>query len=214
MPPVAPGLLWTDHAQASDRRDGAARVRLDWLATLARKGPRPLRAADLVWRAVAPEPACLHVIVLDASGSMLRRGRLARAKAVALALLQRAARCGQHVALLLAVGQGVQVLQPPAPARRALGVAVRAVGGGGGTPLAAALQRAETLALAWARRTGGRARQVLWLITDGRVRQAPPRPALEVCVVVDADDDRPALGQARQWAQRWQAHHVALNDWN
>ncbi|WP_334153255.1 SAM-dependent methyltransferase [Tepidimonas sp.] len=132
----------------------------------------------------------------------------------ALALLQRAARCGQHVALLLAVGQGVQMLQPPAPARRALGVAVRAVGGGGGTPLAAALQRAETLALAWARRTGGRARQVLWLITDGRVRQAPPRPALEVCVVVDADDDHPALGQARQWAQRWQAHHVALNDWN
>ncbi|WP_185970013.1 vWA domain-containing protein [Tepidimonas alkaliphilus] len=163
---------------------------------------------------MAPEPACLHVVVLDASGSMLRRGRLARAKAVALALLQRAARCGHHVALLLASGQGAQVLQPPAPARRALGVTVRAVGGGGGTPLAAALQRAETLAKGWARRVGGRAQRVLWLLTDGRVRQAPPRPALEVCVVVDADDDRPPLGQARQWAQRWQAHHVALNDWN
>lgn len=189
-------------------------VTLDWPATLARKGPRPLRFADLVWRAVSPEPACLHVIVLDASGSMLRRGRLAHAKAVALLLVQRAARRGQHVALLLASGDGVQVLQPPAPARRALGVTVRAVGGGGGTPLAVALQRAEALAHAWALRSGGRARRVLWLLTDGRVRQEPPRPAFEVCVVVDADDDRPALGQARQWAQRWQAHHVALNDWN
>lgn len=208
------GLRSPDHAAASARRDGATPVMLDWPATLARKGPRPLRPADLVWRAVPPEPACLHVIVLDASGSMLRRGRLARAKTVALLLVQRAARRDQHVALLLASGYGAQVLQPPAPARRALGVTVRAVRGGGGTPLTVALQRAETLAQAWARRFGGRARRVLWLLTDGQVRQEPPRPAFEVCVVVDADDDQPALGQARQWAHRWQAHHVALNDWN
>lgn len=184
---------------------------VDWPATLARKGPYPLRVAHLVWR-VAPQSACLHTVVLDASGSMLRRGRLALAKAAALTLVQRAARRGQFAALLVVDGRGVHVVQPPAPARRALAVTLRAVAGGGGTPLSTALQQAESLARGWAGCIGGRGQRVLWLLTDGRVRHTPARPAFDLCVLLDFDDDQPPIGQAREWARLWLAHHVMLTD--
>ncbi|MCZ2088967.1 MAG: VWA domain-containing protein, partial [Burkholderiales bacterium] len=120
----------------------AARGTLHWPATLAAKGLAPLAREHLRQRA-AVDGGELHCVVLDASGSMQRGAALARAKGVALDLLERAVRRGHQVALLALAGGRVLPLAPPQPARRALAARLAGLGGGGGTPLAQALALAQ-----------------------------------------------------------------------
>ena len=91
-------------------RPGEA-ARIDWLGTLVRKGPDRLGPGHLHRVRPSTEPATLHLIALDTSGSMRQAARLARAKAFAARLVDEATRAGAQVALLLFGGQGVQWLQ-------------------------------------------------------------------------------------------------------
>lgn len=181
-----------------------------WLPSLLRKGPRPLRRADLCYRPQDARAACLHLIVLDTSGSMRRGGRLALAKGHAAMLIEQAARAGDQVALLCFGGQGVQWLLAPRAARLAGCARVRALGGGGGTPMAEALHQAGLL-LRRASRTGSTpaaARHCLWLLTDGRTLEQPAAPAAaRQMVIVDFDAAPPPLGRCADWAARWGAEY-------
>lgn len=178
-----------------------------WLPTLLAKGPRPLRTAHLRYTERRVQPARLHLVVLDTSGSMRRGGRLALAKGHAAWLIEQAARAGDHVALLCFGGQGVQLRLPPGRARAAGSAKVRPVGGGGGTPLADALAQAEQV-LRRAERRDGPAESWLWLLTDGRTLEQPaaPRTAANV-VIVDFDEPERAIGRCAAWALRWGAEH-------
>lgn len=182
-----------------------------WLPTLQAKGRNALAVQHLRWREPKGKPSTLHLLLLDTSGSMRQAGRLARAKGYAAQVLEQAARAGDHVALLCFGGQGVEVLVPPGPARRAAAVRVQQRGGGGGTPLAKAMVAADNL-MAQHRRVRGTsastASTVLWLLTDGRTLEQPRAPlGAEQMVVVDFDDTKVRVGRCADWAVRWGAEY-------
>lgn len=171
------------------------------------KGPQPLQRAHLRSTLRVAQPARLHLIVLDTSGSMRQRGRLALAKGHAARLIEQAARAGDDVALLCFGGHGVELRLPLGRARAAGSAKVRSLGGGGGTPLTHALAQAEQV-LRLAARRNGPVESWLWLLTDGRTLEQPPAPqAAQRIVIVDFDDAARAIGRCAAWAMRWGAEH-------
>lgn len=187
--------------------DGPLRGPVAWLPTLLAKGPNALQSAHLRCIERRVKPARLHLIVLDTSGSMRQRGRLALAKGHAAWLIGQAARVGDHVALLCFGGQGVELQLAPGPARASGSTRVRQLGGGGGTPLLHALAQADQV-LQRAHHRNGPAESWLWLLTDGRTVEQPtaPRSAAHV-VIVDFDEPARSLGRCAAWAQHWGAEH-------
>lgn len=187
--------------------------RVAWLPTLLAKGAQPLQRAHLRRRTPVVAPSRLHLLVLDASGSMRQGGRLAVAKGYAARLLEQAARAGDQAGLLVFSGAGVELLLAPGPARRAAAVRVLQCGGGGGTPLAQALEQAHRL-LAQAHRRSMATPEAswLWLLTDGRTLEAPAPPAGAAnVVVVDFEERKRGLGRCAALAARWGAdYHRAL----
>jgi len=156
---------------------------------------------------VALRTSRLHCIVLDTSGSMRQRGRLAWAKGHAAFMIEQAARQGDDVALLRFGGQGVELLLPPGRARASGSQRLRPVGGGGGTPLAEALVQADRL-LQRTLRISGPTECWLWLLTDGRTLEQPQAPLTpQHVVIVDFDDPKKGLGRCAAWATRWGAEH-------
>lgn len=134
---------------------------------------------------------------------MLRGGRLARAKAVLAQLMQQAYCTRARVALLHLSGAGVALVLAPQRAGAHALQRLGALGGGGGTPLAAALAQADALLQ---RHEAGPRR--LWLLTDGRCRQTPARPRhAEQIVLVDFEDARLPLGRGAELAAHWGATH-------
>jgi magnesium chelatase subunit ChlD-like protein len=186
---------------------GQAGAAIAWLPTLLAKGPQPLQRAHLRRAECVAQPARLHLIVLDTSGSMRQRGRLALAKGHAALLIEQAASAGDDVALLCFGGQGVELLMPPGRARASGSSQVRPLGGGGGTPLMHALARAERV-LRRATRRNGRTESWMWLLTDGRALEHPMAPqTAQHIVIVDFDEPTRSLGRCAVWAARWGAEH-------
>ncbi|RZI68897.1 MAG: VWA domain-containing protein [Variovorax sp.] len=166
---------------------------------MAARGAEPLRAEHLRHRAPSAPGGALHCFVLDCSGSMRTDDRLAQAKGVLLSLMDEAYRRRDAVALLCFGGDTVELRVPPQRAAAWNDAWVAPIGGGGGTPLAAAVQRADALL---ARQTG--CVRWLWLLSDGRSTEAPPRPvSAERLIVLDFETGRGALGRAAQLAERW-----------
>jgi magnesium chelatase subunit ChlD-like protein len=138
---------------------------------------------------------------------MRQGGRLALAKGHAAWLIARAARAGDDAALLSFGGESARLLLRPGPARAALGVQVRTLGGGGGTPLIRALARADEVLRSAARRHGV-CETWLWLLTDGRSLEQPAAPqGAQHIVVIDFDEPSRGLGRCAEWAARWGAEH-------
>lgn len=194
-------------------RPATPRGAIAWLPTLQAKGLNALVKQHLHWREYQAKPSTLHLLLLDTSGSMRQGGRLARAKGYAAQILDEAARAGDQVALMCFGGQGVEVLVPPGPARRAAAVRVQQLGGGGGTPLAQAMVAADNLIAQHHRERSklwgaSMASTVLWLLTDGRTLEEPkaPRGANQL-VVVDFDQEVRAVGRCANWAKRWGAEY-------
>ena len=126
------------------------------------------RAADLRVRRYKSQPRATTVFVVDASGSAALN-RLAEAKGAVEIMLGECYLRRDQVALLAFRGTGAELLLPPTGAlvraRRCLG----ALPGGGGTPLAAGMEAARSLAEAL-RRQGEAPKLVL--LTDGRANVA------------------------------------------
>ncbi|OYQ40288.1 magnesium chelatase [Rhodoferax sp. TH121] len=192
--PAAPGA----------RHHGTA---IAWLPTVVAKGPAPLQRTHLRYQPIAVRAGRLHCIVLDTSGSMRQRGRLALAKGHAAFMIEQAARQGEDVALLRFGGQGVELLLPPGRARLSGSQRLRPLGGGGGTPLAEALGQADRL-LQRTLRMNGSVESWLWLLTDGRSLERPRKPQLpQHLVIVDFDDRTKTLGRCAAWAAQWGADY-------
>lgn len=203
--PVGGGVLRGRPIAARPGRPGGG-LRLDVVETLRAAAPwqrlrrrqtegrLAFRGADLRVRRYKSQPRATTVFVVDASGSAALN-RLAEAKgAVELMLAECYVRRDQ-VALLAFRGKAAELLLPPtsalARARRCLG----ALPGGGGTPLAAGLQAAASLADALQRR--GEAPKLV-VLTDGRGN-----------IALDGTADRPrALADAERVAQLLRASHL------
>jgi magnesium chelatase subunit D len=157
-------------------------------------------------------------LVVDASGSMGARRRLARVKGALLELLRDAYARRDRVGLIAFRDQSAEiVIVPGAPLERAA-EAIRTLPAGGRTPLAAGLDAAERLIANEALREPGR-RAIAVVLTDGRVHD----PAHEIPVaaarlgrtagavhVVDIEDGPVRLGLAGAVATAAgaQLHHL------
>ncbi|MEM9708933.1 MAG: VWA domain-containing protein [Pseudomonadota bacterium] len=173
-------------------RPGSGR-RLDPVATLRAAAPwQRLRAPSLGGQSVTLRPSDLSVkrhearserlviFAVDASGSQAM-ARMAEAKGAVEFLLAEAYRRRDRVALLAFRGEGAEILLPPTGALVRARKALANLPGGGGTPLAAGLDAAATLALQAAR---GGATPFVVLLTDGRAN-----------VALDGSHDRAAAAQ-------------------
>lgn len=188
--------------------DQAGAGAIAWIPTLHAKGTGPLRREHLRRVPAAPHQPQWHLLLLDCSGSMLRQGRLALAKGWVQHLMDAVVRAGHEVAVIGFGGDGVHRLWGATATRPR--VALQALGGGGGTPLRQALTTADT-ALRRARRSGRSAPNWLWLLSDGRSLDDPPRPAADGLVVLDFDDPLCPVGRGAVWAARWQAHYQSAH---
>ena len=140
---------------------------------------------------------------------MVTGGGLARAKGVLLDLFQEAYQRREHVALICFGGEGVQLRLPPCKASAWSNDWVAPIGGGGGTPLTQALQLADTLL---ATQNGSALQTWLWLMTDARTREQPPKPThAETIRVLDFESGRVRLERARALAEAWGVECLKFN---
>jgi len=143
-------------------------------------------------------------LVVDASGSMGARRRLARVKGALLELLRDAYARRDRVGLIAFRARSAEILiAPGAPLERAA-EAIRTLPAGGRTPLAAGLDAAERLIANEALREPGR-RAIAVVLTDGRAHDPAgeiPRAAARLgraaaaVHVIDIEDGPVRLGLA------------------
>jgi len=184
------------------RGDPRGGGRLDLLETLRAAAPwqrlRPpiaeqegrvlvrVRPDDFRIRRLIEPAGTTAIFVVDASGSAALH-RMAEAKGAVELLLAEAYSRRDEVGLIAFRGSAAEVLLPPTRAIAAAKRALAALPGGGGTPLASAIDRARELTLQ-ARRTGNDT--VVVFLTDARANIArdgsPGRPQAEVDALASA----------------------------
>ncbi|WP_407316858.1 vWA domain-containing protein [Pseudomonas sp. nanlin1] len=198
-PSVAPRA----DAGAGRGRQGQARAaeqgRIDWLATLLAGRPRQL--ADLRWQQRRASAHESWLVIVDASASTLRHGALAAAKGVLEQFFDDAYQQRARLTLLTASGRQPSWQRHGLKASMALQPWLKALGGGGGTPLAEALVQAHDW-LQRRRKAYPEECQRCLILTDGRVKQLPAMQPLG-CDTLLLDIERGAirLGKARLIAQ-------------
>lgn len=184
------------------RGDPRAGGRLDLLETLRAAAPwqklRPappndagrvrvrVRPDDFRLRKLIEPAGTTAIFVVDASGSAALH-RMAEAKGAVELLLAEAYSRRDEVGLIAFRGTEAEVLLPPTRAIAAAKRALAALPGGGGTPLASAIDRAREL-VTQALRTGNDT--VVVLLTDARANIArdgsPGRPQAEADALASA----------------------------
>lgn len=143
---------------------------------------------------------------------MLKRGNLALAKGLLLRWTAQIYRQRGELAVIGFAGGQARLLQRPQKAVAYNQAWIAAIGGGGGSPLASAVQLAERT-LARVRKSAPGKQIGLWLLSDGRFSQLPAHPRqADFCVVVDFEDQPLALGRAARIARLWGAEHVRAAD--
>ena len=156
----------------------------------------------------------LVLLLVDGSGSMGARERMAQTKAVLLGMLDDAYRARDVVALQVFRDEHASVLVPPTRHITQVAEVVTALPTGGRTPIAAALRDAANMAATHRLRVGGDV--LLVVITDGRYRDQIDDAAFEVIasgahtLVVDSEPGPIRLGRARDLARALDAEYVSL----
>jgi magnesium chelatase subunit D len=204
-------------APIDSRPAGAANDDLALVATLRERlagGDPGARRANVR----AGREGALLCLVVDASGSMGARRRMARVKGALLGLLRDAYARRDRVAILAFRDARAQVVHPPGAPLEHAAAAVRELRTGGCTPLAAGLDAACELIGRERSRDPSRL-AVAVVLTDGRapdphgaVARAAARlgRSADAVHVVDTEDGAVRLGLARALAAAAGADTVAL----
>lgn len=181
--------------------------RMDWVRTLASKGAQALAAEHFRYRRHAAGSAVVHLVLIDMSASMLRTGKLARAKGCLLALMQQAYRDREHIGVISFGGQGAYWLARPGKARAFNESWIAPLGASGGTPLESGLQLLSSAIQKTDRLTH------VWLLTDGRFARLPEKPqGMDHCTIVDLELDELRLQRCQALAEHWQAQRISLGE--
>ncbi|MBW0011932.1 magnesium chelatase subunit D family protein [Mycobacterium sp.] len=212
-------------ADLDDTSSGARGLHLfaTLLSAAAHAGAGPLRPGpDDVRRAVREgREGNLVIFVVDASGSMAARDRLAAVGGATLSLLRDAYQRRDKVAVITFRGGDARLLLPPTSSAHIAGRRLARFDTGGKTPLAAGLLAARELIVRERARDAAR-RPLLVVLTDGRATGGPDplgrsRTAAQrllaegaAAVVVDCETGYVRLGLARQLARQLGAPAVRL----
>jgi magnesium chelatase subunit D len=134
-----------------------------------------VRRGDLRWQVREGREGNLVLFVVDASGSMAARRRMAATKGAILSLLVDAYRRRDRVGLVSFRGAGAEVPLPPTSSVELAARRLAELATGGRTPLAAGLARARGLLATEAVRDPAR-RPLLVVVTDGRANAVGGEP--------------------------------------
>jgi len=215
VPDEAPRDLAIDTTLRAAARHG---LQADGSMTIAR--------SDLHRKERAGRNGTLILFVVDASGSMAARQRMAAVKGAVLALLQSAYEQRDEVGVLVFRGLNAEVLLPPTRGIDRAEEALHLLPTGGRTPLAHALVLARETIRQSQRSTPGRL-VLLVLLSDGKANvslpEAPGDPwqqALQAArdlaadgipaLVLDSDAGFVRMGRAQQLAQALGAEYLPL----
>ncbi|WP_025736223.1 magnesium chelatase subunit D family protein [Mycobacterium genavense] len=193
------------------------------LATAESAGAGPLRPRpDDVRRAVREgREGNLVIFVVDASGSMAARDRMAAVSGATLSLLRDAYQRRDKVAVITFRGHDARLLLPPTSSAHIAGRRLARIDTGGKTPLAEGLLAARELIIRERARDRAR-RPLVVVLTDGRATAGPnplgrsriaaARLVAEgaAAVVVDCETSYVRLGLAGQLAGQLGAPTVRL----
>ena len=130
-------------------------------------GPLLLRGEDLRTPIRRDREGNLVLFIVDASGSMAARARMAAVKGAVLSLLLDAYQRRDKVGMVTFRGSGAEVALPPTTSVEAAAARLRALPTGGRTPLAAGLLAAAEV-VRRERLRDARRRPLLVVVTDGR----------------------------------------------
>ena len=184
---------------------------------------RPVRPVpdDVRWAVREGREGNLVIFVVDASGSMAARDRMAAVGGAALSLLRDAYQRRDKVAVITFRQAAAQLLLPPTSSAHIAGRRLARFDTGGKTPLAEGLLAARALIVREKTRDRTR-RPLVVILTDGRAtggpdplgrsRIAAARLAAEgvAAVVVDCEKSGVRLGLAAQLARQLGAPTVRL----
>jgi magnesium chelatase subunit D len=199
--------LFASVLAAAEHADAAGRLRLQ--PDDVRRAVREGREGNLV------------IFVVDASGSMAARDRMAAVSGATLSLLRDAYQRRDKVAVITFRHDGARLLLPPTTSAHIAGRRLARFDTGGKTPLAEGLLAARKLVLREKVRDRSR-RPLLVVLTDGRATAGPDplgrsrsAAALLVAegaasVVVDCETSFVRLGLAQQLARQLGAPAVRL----
>ncbi|WP_433292803.1 VWA domain-containing protein [Actinoplanes sp. CA-030573] len=169
------------------------------------RGARDVRPRDLRESVHVGREANLVLFVVDASGSMAARKRMAIVKTAVLSLLRDAYQRRDRVGMITFRGHDAEQVLPPTSSHEVGVLRLAALRTGGRTPLAAGLRRAAAT-IATERRRDPRRRPLLIVVTDGRATSGPDpvtvAPALAgvATVIVDCESGPVRLGLAARLA--------------
>jgi magnesium chelatase subunit D len=203
-----PATAPIDSRRAADDDDDLALV-----ATLRERLASGDRAARRV-NVRAGREGTLLCLVIDASGSMAARRRMARVKGALLGLLRDAYARRDRVAIVAFRDARAEIVHVPGAPLEHAAAAVHALRTGGRTPLAAGLD-AATEVIRRDRSRDPRRRAVAVVLTDGRAPEAGAAAArlgraADAVHVVDTEEGAVRLGLARALALAAGASLVAL----
>lgn len=212
-------------ADGDDTNSGAHGLHLfaTLLSAAERAGAGPLRPGpDDVRRAIREgREGNLVIFVVDASGSMAARDRMAAVSGATLSLLRDAYQRRDKVAVITFRQHGARLLLPPTSSAHIAGRRLARFDTGGKTPLAEGLLAARELIVREKARDRAR-RSLVVVLTDGRAtagpdplgrsRAAAARLVAEgvAAVVVDCETSYVRLGLAAQLARHLGAPAVRL----
>jgi magnesium chelatase subunit D len=191
-------------------------------------GPLLFRADDLRAPVRRDREGNLVLFVVDASGSMAARARMAAVKGAVLSLLLDAYQRRDKVGLVTFRGAGAEIALPPTGSVEAAAARLATLPTGGRTPLAAGLLTAADV-VRRERLRDARRRPLLVVVTDGRATTGlsnRPKGAVEdahrvasyiastgtAALVVDCEAGPVRLGLAASLAAALEAEHVPMAD--
>ncbi|MFL6009983.1 MAG: putative cobaltochelatase [Rubrobacteraceae bacterium] len=178
-----------------------------------------LRREDLRTNLREGREGNLVLFVVDASGSMAARSRMAAVKGAVLSLLTDAYQRRDKVGLVSFRGEGARVLLPPTSGVELAASRLVDLPTGGRTPLAAGLEKAAEILMRERIREKER-RPLILVLTDGRTTAGPdPRAAAAALrrlgissVVVDTEEGYVRLGMAAALAEALGARCLRLEE--
>lgn len=179
--------------------------------------------SDLRSPLLAGEGGALLVFVVDTSGSMAARRRMAAVKGAVIATLADAYQHRDLVALISARESGAELVLAPTASVETAATRLRQLRAGGKTPLGAGLDRARELIRAQ-RLRGDDREPIVLLVTDGRANAGSSDPAAAArhaaarlrrtgasLAVVDSEQGPVRLGLAAALAESVGAPVVSLD---
>jgi magnesium chelatase subunit D len=178
-----------------------------------------LRREDLRRNVREGREGNLVLFVVDASGSMAARSRMAAVKGAVLSLLTDAYQRRDKVGLVSFRGEVARLLLPPTSGVELAASRLADLPTGGRTPLAAGLEKAAEVLMRERTREKER-RPLLVILTDGRATAGPdPRGAAAALrrlgaasVVVDTEEGYVRLGMAGMLAEALEARCLRLEE--